>query len=199
MVDIEIVRENYRRMTDEQLVRFAKLEAQNLSLEAFHALKDELIARNIGISVIEELDDADVSEKRVENAVTDAYVNSLFEFAIEEKSRGTASSAIYQALLKKNLDAQQALMIIEMIEETSKQEVKNIETEISIAWISLIVGAALCLFTINQIDFKFLIGVTLISASSIKLANNYSNKKKLTQAVENCKEDTEWDIKNLYQ
>ena len=57
MINIEVVKSNYRRMSDEQLVRFAKLESENLTLESFHALKDELLSRNIDLQIIEELEE----------------------------------------------------------------------------------------------------------------------------------------------
>jgi len=199
MVDIEIVKENYRRMSDDELKRFTKLEAENLSLDAFHALKDELAIRNIDLEIIEELEDVDIPEKRADNAVTNLFLNSLFEFVFDEKSQGISNNEIYHGLLAKRLSPEQALMVIQMLEEVTQKTLKSIETDILVAWVSFFIGILICLFTFNQIDIKFIFGALITLAASVRLANAYPRKRKLILVLENCKNDRDANPKNLYQ
>ncbi len=198
MVDIEIIKENYRRMSDEQLIRFAKLETENLRLESFHALKDELISRNIDLKIIEELDDVD-KPLNPNSTVTKLYINSLFVFAIDKKSIGVSNHEIYNGLLEKKIGADQAFMIIQMLKEVAEKSLNNIETEILVTWVLFILGLLLSLFTYSQIDIKFFIGLLIIITASIKLANSYASKKKFVQTIENCKNDETSVITDLYQ
>ena len=189
-------------MTDEQLVRFARLESENLSLPSFHALKDELITRNIDLQTIEELEDVDIrtkSGKDPNTEVTNLFVESLFEFVLNSKIKDVSTTEIYKGLLDKKLNPDQAFMILEMFEEIATKSLKNIETEILVAWISFFAAIVFCLLTFNPMGLKFLLGVTIIIAASIKLANSYQIKNKITLALENNKKNTSSEINTLYQ
>ncbi len=199
MINIEIIKENYRRMSDDQLVRFAKLEAEHLTLESFHALKDELISRDIDLQVIEELEDVDIPEKNINKAVTNTFLGSLFEFAIEKKSKGVSNAEIYHSLLEKKLAPEQAVMLIQMLPEISQKTLKATETEILIAWVAFFIGILLSLFSYNQLDVKFFVGIAVLITASIKLANSYAYKKKIVQAIDHFQQDKESDLKDLYQ
>jgi hypothetical protein len=55
LIDIKIVKEQYQRMPDEELLRFALNEAEKLSIEAFHLLKSEFEERNLDLGILEEV------------------------------------------------------------------------------------------------------------------------------------------------
>ena len=199
MVNIEIVKENYKRMTDDQLVRFARLESENLTLESFHALKDELSSRDIDLQIVEELEDIDVPERRINNAVTNTFVTTLLEFAIDQKSAGANNAEIYRGLLEKKIAPEQALMLIQMLPEISQKTLKATEIEILVAWILFCIGAMLSVFSFNPPDFKLFVGIAIFISASIKLANSYAYKKKISQTIDNLRNDKESDFKDLYQ
>jgi hypothetical protein len=51
-MDLQFVRENYRRMSDDELIRLATLEAGNLTPEAQAVIKEEINRRNLGSNII---------------------------------------------------------------------------------------------------------------------------------------------------
>jgi hypothetical protein len=199
MVDIEIIKENYRRMPDEQLVRFARLESENLSLEAFHALKDELAARDIDLGIIEDLEDVDIPAKNADNKVTELFIDSLFEFMLDEKSKGTTNHEIYHRLIAKNIGADQSFMLLQLFGDIAKKSLKEVDTGILVGWIIFVAGAILCLFSFESPDYKLLIGAAVIVSVSIRLAKAYAFKKKLIAAIDNNEKEVASDPKDLYQ
>lgn len=52
-IDIEFVRENYRKMTDDELVRIATEDAAGLTSEAQEVVKEEIIKRGLYTNIIE--------------------------------------------------------------------------------------------------------------------------------------------------
>ena len=56
MIQLEIVKEQYERMPDEELIRFAINESQHLTIESFHLLKSEFESRNLEIGILEDVE-----------------------------------------------------------------------------------------------------------------------------------------------
>jgi len=56
MVTLNIIREQYAKMPDEELIHFAKNESQHLTIESFRLLLLEFKNRNLDIGILESVE-----------------------------------------------------------------------------------------------------------------------------------------------
>lgn len=139
MVDVELIKANYSRMADSQLIELTKTEGTIISYEAFVVLKKEFIKRNLDRQVLRE-----VETRRIEKAKDDiltnmekeetAINNKLWEFIIQQKFEGKADKEIIQALIDKGLSIEDSTNIINNLEtliaEASKRTSNKLFTGI---------------------------------------------------------------------
>lgn len=205
MVDLNIVREQYERMQDEELVRFARAESHNLTIQSFHLLKLEFEARNLDLNVIEdarvtrELQEA-TKLSEFERVTASAFAENIWEFAFDEKEAGKSNEQIFNELLKKNITADYAYMLIESIEPRSRQLADSFDTEIIIGWILLVIGIFLSMYIVDSktVNIFFIVwGPLLALGGIIRLSGSYSKRKKYQTIVD--KIEAEKNQSNLYQ
>jgi hypothetical protein len=193
-------------MSDEELVRLAAVEGQNLTPESFHLLKAEFEARNLDLSIIQTVQtEKDLAEavkmSEFEKTTSLQFTETIWQFAFDEKEKGKSNQEIYDALLKKNIDDKYAYMLIASIEPRAKELVKILDLKINIGWILTIVGSIFFLYALNsdevQVPF-FVFGTLMILGGVIRLAMSYSKKRKLQTTVSNIEIEKEAE-NNLYQ
>lgn len=206
MVDLKIVKEQYQRMPDEELVRFAINESQKLTIESFHLLKAEFEERNLDLGVIEavetenELAEA-TRQSEFERATVNAFAETIWQFAFDEKEKGKSNREIYNSLLKKNVGSDYACMLIESIEPRAQELVDSFDTDIIVGWILAIAGAGLLIFTLNAAEpnINFLVwGSILALGGAVRLFTSYRKKRKFEIIVSNVEAEKEAE-NNLYQ
>ena len=93
MIELDIIKEQYKRMPDEELILFAKNESQHLTIESFHLLVSEFELRNLDIGVLEsvEIDKAlsDLNKQSAfEKSTAIEYTEMIWKFAFDEKEKG---------------------------------------------------------------------------------------------------------------
>lgn len=103
MIEINIVGEQYSRMTDEELQVFAINESDKLTMESFHLLKDEFEKGNLDLSIIESAQtDKSLAElgkqSNFEKVTAYEYTESIWQFALNEKELGKTDFEIYNSL-----------------------------------------------------------------------------------------------------
>lgn len=192
MIDIQIVREQYQQMADEALISFAVNEADKLSIDAFHSLKQEFEARKLDIGIIQEVELhnelAEVTKaSEFERIIAGQFTETIWKFAFDEKAQGKTNRQIFDSLLKKNIREEYAYMLVESIEPRAIELVGSYDTEIIVGWIISIGGWLLLLFTISiKFSVSFLIwGIVLLIGGRIRLATSYKNKGKFQRIVQN--------------
>jgi hypothetical protein len=206
IIDLNIVKEQYQRMPDNELINFAKNESLSLTLESFHLLKSEFRARNLDFNVIESAQvDRELAEatklSEFEKTTAASFTETIWKFAFDEKEAGKKDQDIFNALLKKNIAPEYASMLIASIEPTSKELAISFENEITVGWILFTLGIFLSIFLINSLSNSLVIiiwGPVLTIGGIIRLANSYSKKKKFQTIVSNI--EVEKEVQNgLYQ
>ena len=203
IVDLNTIKEQYQRMSDNELLSFTKNESLSLTLEAFHLLKSEFRVRSLDFSIIENAEiDRDQAQKiklsEFEQITTTAFTETIWKFAFDEKETGKKDSEIYDALLKKNIAPEYASMLIENMEPTSRELAKSFVNEINIGWIMFIIGILLSIFLIGAVPKNSLIivwGPLLTIGGMVRLATSYSKRKKFQTIVKNI--ELEKEAQNL--
>ena len=144
IVDAGMVKENYARMTDEQLVNLAKNDGQDLTPEALSLLHEEFISRKLDTDVFVTLDDDKTAQRKrtIEKAqehASNEFINSVWNYAFEEKNEGTSSEEIQKGLMERGLDEQHAALIIKTLESKATEILDAHNTD-------MLRGALTCFF-----------------------------------------------------
>jgi hypothetical protein len=130
MVDINVVRQSFLSMTDEELLVFGKYEGPKLTAEAFHLLKEEFEKRNLDTTVLEsseidkQLEDLQ-KQTTFEKATAYEFTATLWKYALDEKENGKTDYEIYNALLKKGVSEDYAYMLLQSLESKAKELVER--------------------------------------------------------------------------
>ncbi|HMJ47422.1 MAG TPA: hypothetical protein VK498_08830 [Ferruginibacter sp.] len=206
IVDLKIVREQYQRMSDSELIRLAENESVSLTLESFHLLKAEFKSRNLDFSVVESAQvDRELAEAtklaEFEKNTAAVFTETIWKFAFDEKELGKTNEEIYNSLLKKNITSDYAFMLIESIESRSRELINSFENEIIVGWILFILGIGLSMFILNSTSNNATLviwGPILIIGGIIRLATSYNKKRKFQTIVNNIEAEKEVE-NNLYQ
>jgi len=206
IIDLNIVKEQYQRMADEELVRFAKNESLNLTLESFHLLRSEFRSRNLDFTVIETAQvDRELAEatkiSEFERTTAASYTETIWKFAFNEKELGRSDGEIFNALLKKNIAPEYAAMLIASIEPRSRELARGFENEITVGWILFILGIFLTVFLISSLSASSVViiwGPLLTIGGLVRLATSYSRRKRYQTIVQNIEAESEIESK-LYQ
>ncbi len=206
MIAAKIVKEQYERMTDEALVRFTVNESHKITSESFQLLRTELIIRNLDLSILETLQtEKELKEanklSEFEKSTALGFIETVWQFAFDEKEIGKSDEEIYKALLRKNISDQYAQMIIFSLEQKAKDLVDSLKSDILIGWLLTIGGALLLLFTLNveEIRVIFLIWSSIMLVGGIgRLAENNAKMRKFQTIINNIEAENDFQNK-LYQ
>ncbi|HEY9342678.1 MAG TPA: hypothetical protein VIQ23_13925 [Hanamia sp.] len=125
MVTLDITKEQYSKMPDEELIRFAKNESQHLTIESFRLLLSEFENRNLDIGILELVEtDKELSklnkQSSFEQKTAQEFEQSILEYALTEKGKGTPNIDIYNGLLQKGLNEEYAFMFIQTLSWKAK-------------------------------------------------------------------------------
>jgi hypothetical protein len=152
MIDKSIIKENYSRMSDAQLIHLAENEGHDLTAEALAILQEEFSIRRLDMSAFGIIEDNKVAQKQsdIEKAQekgTDEYMNSIWIYALEEKGEGRTDKEIHAAIIEKGLDEEQADMIIGSLESKAKEILSAHETNMMIGGFICIAGIVITLWS----------------------------------------------------
>jgi len=134
MIDTKMVRDNYSRMTDDQLINLAKTEGKDITSEAILILQEEFTNRKLDISVFKSLNDIKIAkrirdiEKAQESALSE-FINSIWNYAFDSKEDGKSNEEIYKGLINKGLDEQQSTLVIKTLESKAIENLDALDTE----------------------------------------------------------------------
>lgn len=192
MIELNIVKEQYARMTDRELQLFAVNEADKLTLQSFHLLKAEFEKRNLDLSVIEsaEIDKslANLDRQTVfEKKATLEFTNSIWTFALDQKEAGKTNFEIYHLLLNKGVDQQYAFMLTQSLDTKSKELKENYTNEMIAGWIILCVGLLAVYLAFNgTLSGMFgLYGFLITAGGGFKIYKSALKKEKYQKITQN--------------
>ncbi len=202
MIELNIVKEQYARMSDEELQLFAINESGKLTMESFHLLKDEFEKRDLDLGIIESAEiDKSLAElgkqSTFERATSYEFATSIWQFALNEKESGKTNFEIYHSLLNKGIDEKYAFMLTQSLDTKSKELKENYSNEIIAGWIILCAGLLAIFLSFNgTLSGLFgLYGFIVAAGGGLRIYKSTQKKEKYQKISENI----EVENKNLKQ
>jgi hypothetical protein len=205
MIELKIIKEQYQRMPDDELIRFAENESKNLTIDSFHLLKAEFEIRNLDLHVIESAQvDRELAEatklSSFEKETAIKFEETIWKFAFDEKEKGKANGEIFNSLLRKNISEECAYMLIESIESSAKEQVEHFDIQIIVGWILIVCGCAFFFLMLNSAILPNIAiwGILLAVGGIIRLFVCYNKKRKFQTILNNIEDEKDIETK-LYQ
>jgi hypothetical protein len=205
MIELKIVKEQYQRMSDDELIRFAENESKSLTIESFHLLKAEFEIRNLDLHIIEsaqvdkELEEATkLSAFEKETAIK--FEEAIWKFVFDEKEKGKANGEIFNSLLRKNISEESAYMLIESIESSAKEQVEHFDIQIIVGWVLIACGCVFFFLMLNSAILPNIAiwGILLAVGGIFRLFVCYDKKRKFQKILNNIEDERDIETK-LYQ
>ena len=205
MITLEIVKEQYSRMSDEELIRFAKNESQHLTPESFRVLLSEFEDRNLDIGILEEAETKRELSKlnkqsSFEKKTAQEFEQSLLKYALTEKEKGTLNIDIFNGLIQKGVKEEYAFMFVQSLSWKVKSIIDNYDTYLIMSIVFLVGGVIMfALFSNETFGPMFAVyGFALMVLGIFGIIKSYSNKQKYQEILkvieseesENSEEDS---------
>lgn len=197
MITLDIIKEQYSKMPDEELIRFAKNESQHLTPESFRVLLSEFEDRNLDIGVLESVEtDKELAklnkQSSFEQKATQEFEQSILEYALTEKEKGKPNIDIYNGLLQKGLSEEYAFMFVQSLSWKVKSLIDSYDTNLILGYVFVVGGIIMfALYSTETFGPMFaLYGFLLIALGIFGIIKNYSNKQKY-QAIQKIIESEE--------
>jgi hypothetical protein len=116
MIDIELIRQKYAAMSDEELILLASAEDFHFSDEAYPVFKDEFLKRNLDITILENLENKIAIQRNrsahaLQKSIAQEYTQSVWTYAIKAKLKSKTNYEIYNGLLKRGVEPDSAFYI----------------------------------------------------------------------------------------
>jgi hypothetical protein len=124
-MDTNVVIEQYRKMTDGELINFVTAESGNLTPEAFMLLKQECVSRGLH-DVIEQAEDGELNRvqgmiRQIESFTSSEFNSNVLKYSLNEKRDGKSSEEIVSSLIEKGLTEDDARVLIEQLEPNAER------------------------------------------------------------------------------
>jgi hypothetical protein len=185
MVTLDITKEQYSKMPDEELIRFAKNESQHLTIESFRLLLSEFENRNLDTGILELVEtEKELSklnkQSSFEQKTAQEFEQSILEYALTEKGKGTPNIDIYNRLLQKGLNEEYAFMFVQTLSWKVKSLIDSYDTNLILSFVFGLGGIIMFALYSNETfgPMFALYGFILIVLGIFGVISNYSNKQK---------------------
>lgn len=192
MIDIDIIKQKYSQMTDEELMFLAKADGNEITHEAFIALKREFRKRGLHFEDIEESRTAVKKQEILGNLEKESELISdkLWSHVFELSYTGKSDNEIYQFLTDEGFSPELAHQIIESLETVVKKVIAKIEKHIISCKLSFACGCLLLFINYySSISFQlYIVGIILSFVSAIRWADNDKLRNKFKTILENVQE-----------
>jgi hypothetical protein len=204
MVDQGIIQAQYQKMTDAELVYFARNNAANLTVESFLLLKTEFEKRDIDFAVLEltETDNPIANfdkQTRFKEATEKAFTKTLWQYALDAKEQGISNAEISTALVRKGMSQTSAEVLVSNLKTKAKTLMDDYDTFIIISWICFFTGVILFILISNRtISVTFgIYGLLMLIISVIGGLKSSFNKKKYQTVLHNIEVEEKDEIEPL--
>ena len=195
-ISLNIIVEQYAKMSDLELENFAVNEHESLTMESFHLLRSEFAKRYLDLGIIEEAKiDRALSEITAKSAFEERtakdFEMSLILYAFDEKEKGSSNSKVFKGLLARGIDQQYAHMFIQSLPWKVRRILDDLHTNRIMGWIFSLLGLLVIMLWMNDtMSGRFIIyGLFLSIVGVVILFMNYSKTQKYEQILKNLKED----------
>ena len=153
---VDQIRKNFSRMTDEEILFFAKESGRTLSSDGFLILREELSKRSIGFDIVKDLEHEIILQnglnvkKFEEDVQRDLFVKA-WEYAFALREAGESDYTIFNGLLKLDINEDYAHHIVRNIKAQAEVLKKDAITDIQ-AGIGIFLIGLLLLYGAISID-----------------------------------------------
>ncbi|MEO7049616.1 MAG: hypothetical protein ABI091_30210 [Ferruginibacter sp.] len=185
MVTLNIIKAQYSKMPDEELIRFAQNESQNLTIESFRLLISEFESRNLDIGILESVEtDKELAKLNTqtffEQKTSQEFEQSLLQYALSEKEKGKSNIDIYNGLLQKGVSEEYAFMFVQSLSWKVESLVDGYDTNLILSGVFVLGGIIMLLLYSGETfgPMFALYGFILILLGIFGVIRNYSNKQK---------------------
>jgi len=185
MITLDIIKEQYAKMPDEELIRFAKNESASLTIDSFRLLLSELEARNINTNILDIAETeralADLNKQSyVEQNIAVDFELSLLDYALSEKENRSSDLDIYYGLIEKGLSEENAFMFVESLNWKVRTLIDELDTRLIYGGVLGIGGIILIALFVNETSGPMfaLYGCILLVAGIFMAVRNKSGKQR---------------------
>ena len=191
MIDKEILRSSYSRMTDGQLIALAQNEGEDLTSEALGILHEEFVNRKLDTAVfgiVEESKSGKV-EKLIEAAkdhASNEFIRSIWNQAFDSKKDGVTDQQIHKELMAKGLDDEHASLIVNTLESKAKENLDAHDTEMLTGGLTFAAGVIITVWTISSsLNGFYIVAWGAIIFGAIRFYKGVSNKDRYKTILAN--------------
>lgn len=197
-LNIDLVKENYRSLSDNELIYLAREDSESLTVESFQLLIQELDSRGIDSNIIEQAQvDRELAEvvkvSETEKKIAADFTQLIWNQCLDMKEKGKTNEEIYNALISQNLSPEYAYMLIATIEPRMKEVTDETETENIVGWIFIGGGILITIFAFVS-DFQsvhFIWGPIGILSGIVSLSNSSKRKKRISTILQQVNSEKE--------
>lgn len=203
MIDISQIKEHYSQMTDEQIIYFARTEGKDITGEALDILRNEFLSRGLDTSVFGVIEDikTDQRNRNIEKAqdkASEAFIQSIWTYAFDEKKNGTSNAGIVNGLMEKGLDESHSDLIVKTLESKAKEIVAAHDKEMLYGGIVCLVGLVITIWTYTSAlnGGTYFVAWGAIIFGAIRFFRAASDKEKYRAVLANIQAENEAEIVN---
>jgi len=195
MQDIDLIKINYSRMPDEQLLYLARTDGTSITYQAFITLKKEFRKRNLPPDIIEEIENKRNEDHiaRLKNNLEEESdrINSklwrkIFQMKFEEKS----DDEIKQFLMHSGVSYEDSETAVSNMKEMSEKVVERAKEYIKTSIYAFLFSTVVLVLNYNSFISVITIyfGVVGFFSSAIAWARNDQLKNKYPKIIQNIDE-----------
>jgi len=192
MIDIALIKENYSRMSDEQLIHLAQTEGQDLTSEALPLLHEEFLNRKLDTTIFGTLDDNKKAQQKrniqeAQNNASNEFIKSIWTYAFNEKKKGTTDEEIRKGIIERGLDEEHSSLIIKTLESKAKEVLDIHDSDMLRGGLVFAVGFIITVWTYSSAinGGTYFIAWGAIIFGAIRFFRGLSNKGKYKTILEN--------------
>lgn len=186
MIDIEIIKENYSKMSDVQLFAIAKADGHDLTEEAFELLKGEFKKRSLDYSYIESAEQtkASIYAKKIQmvrDSVGNDFEKALWKFILDEKEKGTANADVLKGIEERGLDEEKAMLMLNGLKLKLVEIINHNDNKMVIGGIAFVAGIFITFLTYSQAKINggtYFIAWGAVVFGGIRFFTGMSEKRK---------------------
>lgn len=196
MIDLSLIKENYARMSDEQLISLANNEGDELTSESLNLLHEEFLKRNLNTDVFGVVEDNKTAKhiekiERIKESAADEFEKSVWAYALNEKWANSSNAEIKKGLLEMGLEDENADMVVRSISIKAKEILDACDTQMiaqgAIALLGLVVTFVTYMNAVNGGGGVYIVAWGAIIFGTIRCIKSALRKGKYKTILSNIR------------
>lgn len=152
IAEIAAVKENYKRMQDNQLVKVMAEDGHLLMPEAFEILKAEFEKRKLDKNIVEAAEQKKImlhheAMEKIKNSNPADFDKAIFEYQFSEKQKGTPAKTIIEGLVERGMDPDEAVTTESSFNVSLEERIKKCNNRMMINGGLLLLGIFISLLS----------------------------------------------------